>query len=1198
MERSEIVKWMKKYNVLDILKWIMCTSIHPNNILYQIRLESLLAYTLSIKAGDFGGVELSREEFVKFIDVYYVETDGEYTQLEDFHPFDQTQLIPYFYEGEEKFIFYGALERPYEFIEKFEYLYIKSKYKLDNVREIFEESLNFQTALLKEIMAQDESFIKIPEIYIPTLEFVNLIWKYFRISQPQQTEVIYCDLEDIANYEPTTFSNYFSSIFIQINEDQIIYNLPQVHIEILFRVYSNLLKKKLEHDKGRFLKERVDSTLKKIVFGDSIYLKALDDKGNVISRENIIFLEVSKELLILFYLLEESGTEILTIPSSVSKQISLFYESEHVSFEDAMGYRSELKHVKAIQFIPVIVYDVLTINALVLVESQKIDFLHFEYLDFKRMTEFLHSKSDLYKYLRELQHLRYAAKLFMGDQIDQLSIYLQKEKKFFEMGQMPKLINFGAHQWHDFYMPYLFTKYQTDVYKYLERISPNFFNYVEIQASNVYECFNTALLKGGLMARCSFGYTFIKYPISGYLIKDKMAVRMGEKVLKPLFAEYAQKVLPVLEDILENYYFSFGDIYYLELVPKQIAEPYVKIIAPYVNELNSAQPIKIITMLNSSKNELHSFVLYDADNLINIFDSKENRGERYCVGEMIRSILIYNFPNENKHIELLVSEITEKICPVAKRRYGITSIEVVNVRSEHYDTYLKVNNTDLSVVNRNVAQKLSEYSIPKKVYQGEDAVQLNRLILNYLSEELKQSVLAFDESILKYAYLQLDFVEFQREMQRKQNHMDADTDTDYDLMEKITRNDEEISKHSLAIKYIIAAILKWNPTGYSRINEEKWSNLLAIAFVINDTSAILDMANFKLQSHEVYVNDLYEISDNFGNLVFNPISYSEKTAKQKIVEREKILKARSIRECTELDTTYISEFGFSLFDMLDFLYYLGTSDFKDTTAYPLNEMRKERFIELIISDNPEFNTESLLKIINHLSLNINTYENVDVIAMANLMRYKDRINLCPIIYKNDNVLYGNQMCLEAHKLWISYYIHGDSPYLLNLPKSILKSVKDIHKEIDIELEKLVEKVAVEALGNNKVEARILNFKRLSPEFVARPDCGEIDLLAVNGEKKIIFVIDAKNINKRVRPYDVAQEIHQFFEGMDSYFNKLSKKAQFISENLEVVLKHFGVEYDIEWRIQKAFCVNHVYPSAFVEKDVSFVLLDELPEYLK
>lgn len=138
----------------------------------------------------------------------------------------------------------------------------------------------------------------------------------------------------------------------------------------------------------------------------------------------------------------------------------------------------------------------------------------------------------------------------------------------------------------------------------------------------------------------------------------------------------------------------------------------------------------------------------------------------------------------------------------------------------------------------------------------------------------------------------------------------------------------------------------------------------------------------------------------------------------------------------------------------------------------------------------------------------------------------------------------------------------------------------------------------QVLGENNVESRINNFKRLSPSFPAKPDCGEIDLLAVNQSTKTIFVLDAKNRSRKIRPYDIRQELKKFFEGGKSYLSQLNKKEEFVKNNLKDILAHFSIHADKEWKIRKAFVVSTNYPSAYYRgMNVHFVLTSKLADFL-
>ena len=96
MGKDFVVLWMKKYSLSEILKWIQCTCIHPNNQVYQIRFEKLLCLLMNIDIGEFEGASLSRTIFNDFICKYYDSSNDEFLFMEDFIPYDQRKKIPYY----------------------------------------------------------------------------------------------------------------------------------------------------------------------------------------------------------------------------------------------------------------------------------------------------------------------------------------------------------------------------------------------------------------------------------------------------------------------------------------------------------------------------------------------------------------------------------------------------------------------------------------------------------------------------------------------------------------------------------------------------------------------------------------------------------------------------------------------------------------------------------------------------------------------------------------------------------------------------------------------------------------------------------------------------------------------------------------------------------------------------------------------
>ncbi len=198
------------------------------------------------------------------------------------------------------------------------------------------------------------------------------------------------------------------------------------------------------------------------------------------------------------------------------------------------------------------------------------------------------------------------------------------------------------------------------------------------------------------------------------------------------------------------------------------------------------------------------------------------------------------------------------------------------------------------------------------------------------------------------------------------------------------------------------------------------------------------------------------------------------------------------------------------------------------------------------------------------------------------------------VTRQDQYLFGDVICLTIFLIWYRDISEGKFPYQIADSTPIGKAIDTIHHILDMEFEvRLIEK-SKKILGLKNVEGKIDNFKRLSQDFPSKPDSGEIDLFAINPSNKKIFVLDAKNRRRRLRPADIRVDWRAFFEGDKAYYTLLHRKIQFVVTNIIKILNHFGIEYPVEWEILAAFIVVHNYLAVFARDfDVLFINIKNL-----
>ncbi len=104
---DKVVDILKKYNFDDIFLWLQVTSTHPSNQKYFARIDLINALLLSIPSDQFKGITFLQEDCKKLFDYLDKNYGSYFVSVEDYAPFDQLKLIPYFYEKKKYYFYYS-----------------------------------------------------------------------------------------------------------------------------------------------------------------------------------------------------------------------------------------------------------------------------------------------------------------------------------------------------------------------------------------------------------------------------------------------------------------------------------------------------------------------------------------------------------------------------------------------------------------------------------------------------------------------------------------------------------------------------------------------------------------------------------------------------------------------------------------------------------------------------------------------------------------------------------------------------------------------------------------------------------------------------------------------------------------------------------------------------------------------------------
>lgn len=517
-------------------------------------------------------------------------------------------------------------------------------------------------------------------------------------------------------------------------------------------------------------------------------------------------------------------------------------------------------------------------------------------------------------------------------------------------------------------------------------------------------------------------------------------------------------------------------------------------------------------------------------------------------------------------------------------------------------------------INRDTVQYLLEHGEDLALYTGKHANALCQKVFNYLRGRLMLLIGQFNTKMLFRAYRERELVEAFLTKNWLKIHRETNESTEK-LIEQDYQNMVNLFKQVQALQILITMYLKAKPTGTEDVTDAQWTAIKAIAVILVEVSVISDLLYYNLAEISLTVTkDQIRLNDSRQGFAVE--QYLRKESELRVLAKfdlDKYLdseESQSVEPETDIpdlpkplvgvNNAFVEELGFSLEDLVQMLYNLGRIPHSSEYGFPLVIVGEENLLRNLKQDFFRNQTPDQIRAMLHfVTLGFDSYEEVTDIIPSRLLRLKDRLTLCPLVrITQDQLMFGNQMCLAACNLWLSYVCRGDIPFYESSNPKIQQAIKQLHKFLDDKHQERIDTLACRILGPDNVVDKVKKFKRLAPSLPQWPSCGEIDVLAVNKNTKTVFVMDAKNRNRKIRPADIARDLEDFFQGNESYLFHLTEKWKFIQYNLPVILSHFGIKVVAGWKVKKAFVVPLNY--AFLHdtrNEVDIIIADELEDYL-
>jgi len=207
-----------------------------------------------------------------------------------------------------------------------------------------------------------------------------------------------------------------------------------------------------------------------------------------------------------------------------------------------------------------------------------------------------------------------------------------------------------------------------------------------------------------------------------------------------------------------------------------------------------------------------------------------------------------------------------------------------------------------------------------------------------------------------------------------------------------------------------------------------------------------------------------------------------------------------------------------------------------------------------------------------------------------------RLQIRPLIaIDDDRVLLMPREIGHSLDIYLSYYRDGRLPWPEeNMDRRLAKALHGYRGLLNRELEAEVAQViggcglVYRARVDNRKPA-VIGLTKLS---------GEIDVLAADSLRKILYVIEVKDISPAFSPHQIAKRV-EAFHGSRGYVDRLLEKAADISRDPLAVVASLGLKATGTWKVKPLMVTRWQEPAAFVRRTrVPFLTARQLAGLVK
>jgi len=439
-----------------------------------------------------------------------------------------------------------------------------------------------------------------------------------------------------------------------------------------------------------------------------------------------------------------------------------------------------------------------------------------------------------------------------------------------------------------------------------------------------------------------------------------------------------------------------------------------------------------------------------------------------------------------------------------------------------------------------------------------------------------------------------------------------------ELVEQLVKELPEIDDAALSCRFLIEYVVAQPPSGKNPISFEVYDHMMALSSEIIARANQSDMAKYGLFNFDFAFLESGRLGFNrseFNSKVntfqnhrsVDEINNAGDSFKQWWKERPEIEPKDFPLEVKELNQAFEAEFGIKFSDLTLFISELGNLSL-DISQAQYKTMEFNTLVEQL-SKILHWNQDKTQEMVNFLSLGPREeflsppkpFLKTDVYPwrMSRGLSYIRRPLLIMINNGQKNVCWGVRHLFASTDYLLKAVVSGrlqDRYGSKAMQDFIGKNSTQKGEEFN---QRVFDACAIVPGALSRKKVKSINGKRIG---YPNNDLGDIDVMAFFPNKRIIAVIECKDLEVARNAIEISHELEALFTGnskKEATVKKHNKRSEWIKENLPSVLGSVGIHDNKKWKVEPILVVStEMMTSAFHKSTIPVFQVDRfISEYL-